>query len=75
MTREEAVNKYLSTRIKALETIQRLMLWDENKTIEENARNLRMKFDNAKIFSYSNNLKFKKRKSWYNEESPRNSEY
>lgn len=75
MTREEAVNKYLSTRIKALETIQRLMLWDENKTIEENARNLRMKFENAKIFSYSNNLKFKKRKSWYNEESPRNSEY
>jgi hypothetical protein len=73
VTREEAINRYLGTRIKALETIQRMIYWDENKTLAENARLLRMRKGSANTFAYFNNLKFKKEKRWY--ESPQENKH
>lgn len=66
MTREEAVEIYLSKYGKAAEIVEKIMAWDTTKTIEENMKNLSfLKKIMAYQFSRKFNLKYAKHRKAY----------
>ena len=62
MDRTEAVERYLNYYKHMKKTVNRLMVWDESKTLRENAMIGKFEsFGTARTFCYRYQLKFKKK--------------
>lgn len=63
MTRANAIELYIRKHATAKEIIRRLMLWNTNLSIPENAKKMRVSNDNIRGMAKRCGLKYKKVKA------------